>query len=114
MWVMLLWSLTLPGHEVLVYDYLVQGSVQESVMRFNASGLREEHQALNPQQVQAFPDAQTAPMLVLKQVLHVSPLLLLPLFSKAFPDAALTYASPVSTGQLLLQVLPVSVLPNAP
>lgn len=114
MWVMLLWSLTLPGHEVLVYGYLVQGSVQESVMRFKAANLGEEEPALNPQQVQAFADAQTAPVLVLKQVLHVAPLLLLPLFAQVKTDTTSSYTSPVSPGQLLQQVLPATVLPNAP
>ncbi len=114
MWVMLLWALTLPGHEVMVYDYMVQGTVQESVLRFKAAKLHEEGEVMKPQHVQAFTDAHAAPELVLRQVLYTAPLLLLPLFASLLPDTAPTYISPVSTGQLLRQVLPVSVLPNAP
>ncbi|MCX2740396.1 hypothetical protein [Pontibacter anaerobius] len=111
---MLLWSLTLPGHEVMVYGYLVQGSVSESVLRFKTASPEDEEQVLKPQTVQAFLDAQTAPELVLKQMLHTAPLLLLPLFAALLPDALPLYTSPVSAGQLLEQVLPVTVLPNAP
>ncbi|TPE46288.1 hypothetical protein [Pontibacter mangrovi] len=117
MWVMLLWSLTLPGHEVMVYNYLVQGSVNEAVMRLQHVASKQEQQAghrLKPQNVQAFTEAQTAPALELKQVLQAAPLLLLPLFSYVTSLAAPTYTSPVSGWQLLQQCLPVSVLPNAP
>ncbi|WP_148561767.1 hypothetical protein [Pontibacter korlensis] len=114
MWVMLLWALTLPGHEVMVYDYLVQGSVQESVLRFKPANLQDSEQAVKPQNVQAFVDAQNAPELVLKQVLHVAPSLLLPFVAEFLAFSLPLYTSPVSVGHLLQQVLPVTVLPNAP
>lgn len=114
MWAMLLWALTMPGHEVMVYDYLVQGSVSEAALRFKSAGSDQEGQSLKPQNVQAFTDAQSAPVLVIKQAKQIAPLLLLPLFAIVKADASPTYASPVSPGQLLQFVLPASAQPNAP
>ncbi|MFD1187564.1 hypothetical protein [Pontibacter rugosus] len=114
MWVMLLWAITMPGHEMMVYDYLVQGSVSDSVLRLSPSGKQDEGQRVQPQKVQAFADADTAPVLVVKQVLYVNSLLLLPLIAALFNKEKLLYSSPEAFSKLLKRVFPVSILPNAP
>lgn len=115
MWVMLLWAITLPGHEVMVYDYLVQGSVASAKLRLAPSQQAEpEAQSLKPQSVQAFPDADTAPVLVLKQVLPISRLLLLPQALALCYQAEPLYFSPVSAAELLARRIPFSLRPNAP
>ncbi|ARS35491.1 hypothetical protein [Pontibacter actiniarum] len=114
MWVMLFWALTMPGHEVMVYDYLVQGSVASSVLRLAPAHVQENEQAVKPQPVQVFDHAESAPVLVVKQVLQAVKLLLLPLFAALARNAEPVYTCPVTAAELLEQVLPASILPNAP
>ncbi|MDX5422680.1 MAG: hypothetical protein LPK14_10535 [Hymenobacteraceae bacterium] len=114
MWVMLLWALTLPGHELAVYSFLVKGSVAEVAPRlFPATPDAGGATSIKQQAVQAFPDANTVAPLVL------SPLLATRCLLQFFAFASLTDDLPVYSFQpggaeLLTQLFPVTIQPNAP
>lgn len=112
MWVMLLWSLTMPGHEVMVYDYLVKGSVNNTLLRLTTT--QGEEETVKPESVEAYDFAENAPVLTIKQIVFIAKLVVLPalilLASKAAPIHVFADWAP----GLLQKILPFSVLPNAP
>lgn len=112
MWVMLLWSLTMPGHEVMVYDYLVKGSVNNTLLRLTTT--QGEEETVKPESVEAYDFAENAPVLIIKQIVFIAKLVVLSalilLASKAAPIHVFADWAP----GLLQKILPFSVLPNAP
>ncbi|WP_242928854.1 hypothetical protein [Pontibacter vulgaris] len=113
MWVMLLWALTLPGHEVIVYDYLIQ-TISDTTPN-NASGTTEAFSKSRElaQEGQAFIDAAT-PSFVVKnlQPAKFIPELLAYTFCSA--KAPVLYSRSADRPFLFFKRFLVSILPNAP
>ncbi|MEJ8756918.1 hypothetical protein WG947_07930 [Pontibacter sp. H259] len=113
MWVMLLWALTLPGHEVFVYDFLLKaiaGRPDEAITQALNEIYTSERQDRNDY---VFTDAAPASYnakLAFQPASLPSP----GIFSFPKPGSyysTLTYAlKPASLQKLLL----IAVLPNAP
>ena len=113
MWVMLLWAITLPGHELAVYSFLVNGSVAEVAPRLAAIPDGEEAASVKHQAVQVFADARKVPSIVLvfKQAFKYLPqqFAFIPL-ADDLSDHTLS-----DTGaKLLARLLQIDILPNAP
>jgi hypothetical protein len=65
MWVMLLWALTLPGHELAVYSWLVKGSMAEVAPGLGTAPAGEDTGSVKQAAVQVFVYANTSPSVVL-------------------------------------------------
>jgi hypothetical protein len=111
MWVMLLWALTLPGHEVAVYSFMVKGSVAEATSVLEMVTSKEAASAVKQQ---VFQDAKTASCIVLLQ--QRATRFFLPSFAGAPPaDEGLpAYAVNPSGSGIAAHFFPVTILPNAP
>ena len=113
MWVMLLWALTLPGHELAVYSFLVKGSVSEVASSLQSVAGEQDDFAVKQQAVQVFLDANTAPAIVLspQQLFRC----VFQLFAFAPPiDDIPVYAPHTAVAKLITQLFPVIIQPNAP
>ncbi len=113
MWVMLLWALTLPGHELAVYSFLVKGSAAEVASSLKSVSGEQDDFSVKQQAVQVFLDANTASSIVL------SPLQLFrcvfQLFAFAPPTDDLPVYTPHAAGaELITQLFPITIQPNAP
>ncbi|MCC9169086.1 hypothetical protein [Pontibacter harenae] len=113
-WVMLLWALTLPGHEVEVYRLLLQGSPSTAMLKLLPKSGGKDKIAVQQQSVQAFLDAEVPSSLVLDlRQLERHPLLLLA-FAASCDEPSLDYATTYSGIKLSERLFPVSIQPNAP
>jgi hypothetical protein len=114
MWVMLLWALTLPGQEVQVYSFLLQGTVaQESSDVIPADGSSAES-TVKQEKGHVFPDAKASSQVVLNlQQLFHHPLIRL-FFAAPVAEATPACAASPAGARLLLQMLPLIIQPNAP
>jgi len=112
MWVMLLWALTLPGHEVFVYDFILS-VVSGKPVTEKAHGKQEISSSEKHNISHVFQDA--TPIFTGKvpaQVLYFAPGgVACLLHQPASAISSITYSLQTRTVQQLLQF---SVLPNAP
>jgi hypothetical protein len=114
MWVMLLWALTLPGHEVIVYDFLLKVISGEPVAKLaearqEISSATEKHNTCH-----VFKDAAPASFSGKFQSpdLYFAPRTLL--FALYQSGQVLIAASSFLRNVTVQQFLQFSVLPNAP
>ncbi|MFD2246568.1 hypothetical protein [Pontibacter ruber] len=114
MWVMLLWALTLPGHEVAVYSFIMKGTVAKAASVLKKVKYHTAPDAVEQQALQVFLDARAAPPVVLTPQhadRYVLPSFLFnPPANEELPACA---DNPAGT-RLLAHTTPVAVLPNAP
>jgi hypothetical protein len=113
MWVMLLWALTLPGHELAVYSFLVNGSVAEVAPRLASIPDGEQAASVKHQEVHVFVDANTAPSIVLVSLQAVKHLPQRFVFVPVADDPS-HYTLSGTGAKLLARLLSVDILPNAP
>jgi len=113
MGVMLLWALTLPGHELAVYSFLMKGSVAEVAHRLAAIPDGAEAASVKHQEVHVFGDANTVPSLVLLSLQAVKHLPQQFAFVPAVDDPS-GYTFSATGAKLLARLLSVDILPNAP
>ncbi|WP_018476520.1 hypothetical protein [Pontibacter roseus] len=113
MWVMLLWALTLPGHELAVYSFLVKGTASEVASSLRTPTGSQEGEAVKQQTVQAFLDAKVrhANKLVPQQAIRSA----LQLLGLSAPTAGIaSHVLPTGEVAAIAQLLSGSILPNAP
>jgi hypothetical protein len=113
MWVMLLWALTLPGHELAVYSFLVKGSVAEVASSLASVAGEQDGFAVKQQAVQVFLDANTAPTIMLspQQLIRC----VFQLFACAPPIQAIpAYGGQAAGAELVARLFPITIQPNAP
>lgn len=113
MWVMLLWALTLPGHELAVYSFLMKGSVAEVAASLKSVSGEQDDFLVKQQSVQVFLDANTASTIVLspQQVIRC----VLQLFAFAPPTEDQPYCTAHAAGaELISRLFPITIQPNAP
>lgn len=113
MWVMLLWALTLPGHELAVYSFLVKGSVSEVVSRLKSVAGEQDDFSVKQQAVQVFLHANTASAIVLSPQQLIRSVFQLFAFAPPTDDLS-TYAPNTASAELLAQLFPITIQPNAP
>lgn len=114
MWVMLLWALTLPGHEIAVYSFLIDafsGNKSEDLVACQ-EGFNRAADVQN-QVVYVFLDAEASSA---RAFLQQSVKCLQPIFNVAFlcSKSLLTYPGHFDWFGGVPLFLPVSLLPNAP
>ena len=113
MWVMLLWALTLPGHELAVYSFLVKGSVAEVATSLKSVAGEQDDFSVKQQAVQVFLDANTASAIVLSPQQLIRCIFLL--FAFAPPTEHVPAYTPHAAGaELIAQLFPITIQPNAP
>ncbi|PKV67065.1 hypothetical protein [Pontibacter ramchanderi] len=113
-WVMLLWAFTLPGHELAVYSYLINGAATGIASHLSSTADEQTDPLLEEHYAHVFSDAAPTSGVVL------SPL---KAFKSSFslfmlaPPALVNQAAPRPCALvvgLLAGLLPVTILPNAP
>ncbi|MFT2010530.1 hypothetical protein ACMA1I_17780 [Pontibacter sp. 13R65] len=112
LWVMLLWPLTLPGQEKLVYQFLIQAIAGEAGTGASRKSL-DELRHVQKQNVHVFVDAEVSTA----QTLPQQPArFLLPAFTFSLFAASnqLAYFKSFVWFLWIHLFLPVSILPNAP
>ncbi|OKL40677.1 hypothetical protein [Pontibacter flavimaris] len=114
MWVMLLWAITLPGHEQAVYRLISKGAISELGYCLLQRPGEQRDTALGQEAVQVLPYAKMASPTVLprQQATRCFP----QLYTLARPaDRPLPENQQHSSGAgLLAKILPATILPNAP
>ncbi len=113
MWVMLLWALTLPGHEVIVYDYLIKSISKKAfvVPSENAEAFSRSKKLAQDGQVYLDAAASAAAGKHLEPAKSILSFLVY----AAIPfHETIKYKRVVDRPPHLLKRFLVSVLPNAP
>jgi hypothetical protein len=113
MWVMLLWALTLPGHELAVYSWLVKGSMAAVAPGLKITPAGEDTGSVKQAAVQVFVYANTSSSVVLSPLQAIRASLLLVAFSPPSVDLPI-YAADVAGAELIAQLFPITIQPNAP
>lgn len=113
MGVMLLWALTLPGHELAVYSFLVTGSVSDIAPSLLRSTGEQDSASVKQQVVQVFLDANTASPVTLSPLQAFR--CVWQLFAFAPPtDDVPSYASDAAGAERIAQIFPIAIQPNGP
>ncbi|MHC2991992.1 hypothetical protein OB13_10475 [Pontibacter sp. HJ8] len=113
MWVMLLWALTLPGHELAVYSLLVKGSIAEVAAGLGIAPAGEDTGSVKKPAVQVFEDAKASSSVVLSPLQTIRASLLRLAFLPPSVDFPIC-ASEAIGGERIAQLFLISLLPNAP
>ncbi|MBF8964436.1 hypothetical protein I0P70_14375 [Pontibacter sp. FD36] len=113
MWVMLLWAVTLPGHELAVYSYLVKGSADEVAQSLRSATSEQDDFSVKQQTVQVFLDANTASVIVLSPQQLIKCVFQTLTFAPAIDDTP-SYSPHAAGAELITQLFPITIQPNAP
>ncbi|EJF10892.1 MULTISPECIES: hypothetical protein [Pontibacter] len=113
MWVMLLWAVTLPGHELAVYSYLVKGSAAEVAQSLRSATSEQDDFSVKQQTVQVFLDANTASVIVLSPQQFIKCVFQALTFATAIDDRP-SYSPHAAGAELITQLFPITIQPNAP
>ncbi|WP_299984208.1 hypothetical protein [uncultured Pontibacter sp.] len=113
MWVMLLWAVTLPGHELAVYSYLVKGSADEVAQSLRSATSEQDDFSVKQQTVQVFLDANTASVIVLSPQQLIKCVFQALTFAPAIDDIP-SYSPHAAGAELITQLFPITIQPNAP